>query len=158
MSSLSQYLIKIVCVAAISSVLYHLFSPQSIFHKLVMMISGLYMAFTIISPILNVKFNLNMFSLDDFYQMADVYCENGDQMAISQNNEIIKIMTESYVLEKARSLNADLTVDVSVDNNGNRVFQSITLKGNISPYAKELLSETMECDLGISREDQIWIN
>ena len=69
----------------------------------------------------------------------------------------IKQRTESYILEKARSLGTEVTVEVTLSTEEMPVPIGVTLTGSISPYAKEQLAQMMEQELGINRKEQIWI-
>jgi hypothetical protein len=65
--------------------------------------------------------------------------------------------TQAYILDKARSLDAELTVEVFLGDGTIPVPIGVRLEGNISPYARKLLSQMLQDDLGIPAEEQIWI-
>ena len=59
-------------------------------------------------------------------------------------------------MDKAESLGAELTVEVTLSDDELMVPCAVKLSGAISPYAKKVLSDTIAKDLGIQVEEQIW--
>ena len=78
-------------------------------------------------------------------------------MAKDAAGEIIKARTQAYILDKARSLDVALTVEVFLDDATIPAPCGVRIEGAISPYAKKVLSQMMKDDLGIPPEEQIWI-
>lgn len=158
MKYVSEYLIKIISAAMLLSIISHIFREKGTVHALIKMLSGVYLAIVIISPITKLSINEDFLSLDTFYQSAFQYCNDGEQLADNQNRQFIKSKAESYIMDKAVSMNTDLSVEVVLAKEGNNPYESIVLKGDTSPYVKEQLSKTIVNDLGISVEAQRWIN
>lgn len=69
----------------------------------------------------------------------------------------IKEQTEAYILAKAESLGAQLEVSVTLSDNQFAEPVGVRIAGAISPYAKQVLIQTITDDLGIDREAQQWI-
>ena len=59
-------------------------------------------------------------------------------------------------MDKARALQVSLTVDVILDDSGIPAPCGVRISGQVSPYAKGVLSDFMEKELGISRKEQLW--
>ena len=78
----------------------------------------------------------------------------GENLARDSMAEIIKSETEAYILDTARSLQAEVTVEVSV--NEENVPDSVTVSGAVSPYVRRQLQRIIESDLGIAKENQKW--
>ena len=95
--------------------------------------------------------------LEDVYKEADWITANAQAEVQQQICNVIKEQTEAYILEKASALNADITVSVKLAlDTQYPTPESVHIKGNISPYARRLLSQTIQDDLGIASEDQVW--
>jgi hypothetical protein len=124
--------------------------------KLVKLICSLFLAATVLSPLVNVRLG----ELEDtrFLNMEDsTYVTEGKQMAKDAMTDIIKSRLETYISHEAESVSANLTVEVTLSGDDSYLPQKVALKGAVSPYQKKVLSEYMENTLGISRENQIWI-
>ena len=79
----------------------------------------------------------------------------GEDLASDAVRSYIKSHAESYILDKAEEYGASLSADVILGEDDLPV--SVCLAGRISPYGKLRLQELLETQLGIGREDQIWI-
>ena len=71
--------------------------------------------------------------------------------------EGIKKEVQAYILAKAESLGAQLEVSVVLSDNQFAEPVGVRIAGAISPYAKQVLIQTITDDLGIDREAQQWI-
>lgn len=156
MKDVSNYLISVVCAAMLLSIINHIFRKKGAVHGLIKMLSGVYLATVIVSPITKIKINQDYLSLDAYYQSAYLYCDDGKMLSNSKNKQLIKSNTESYIMDKAVSMNADLCVEVVMSEGDENLYESIILKGDTSPYVKEMLSKVITNDLGISVEAQQW--
>ena len=114
------------------------------------------MALTVVSPWTSVKFN----DLTDYFEnlsaMADVSVSDGENMAREELETIIKSRAQAYILDKADSFGADLTVEVILSSSEIPIPCGVRIAGEISPYGKNRLSQMITEDLAIALEDQIW--
>ena len=83
---------------------------------------------------------------------------SGQQMAREQETQIISRQTQSYILDKAQALGAMIEAEVGLSDERPFVPVSVTIKGNLSPYARQVLENIIQNDLGIRKEDQLWIS
>ncbi len=108
--------------------------------------------------ILNVVKQVDLSKLLDSFQInqtdAKCYTYEGERYASITMQEIIKRNCEAYVMEKANGM--EITVEVVIADGDLPVPERSYISGQISPYEKALLSEILEKDLGINREDQMW--
>ena len=74
-------------------------------------------------------------------------------MAESAMDAIIISQSESYILDKAAAMGADLEVEVLLDEH---VPKSVRLRGAISPGAKASLNAWIQENFSISPEDLQW--
>lgn len=119
-------------------------------------ICGVFLTLTILSPIASFEFSsvtdyLNMYALD-----ADAAVEAGTSLTSSSLYSSIKAQTETYILDKAASMNAELSVEVTLSDDEMPIPCAVCLEGSISPYAKSKLMKLIADDLGIPKEQQTW--
>ena len=66
---------------------------------------------------------------------------------------IIKQKTETYILDKANALGAEITVQVVLED---YIPAGVTIMGDVSPFVKSNLSASITQELNIPPEEQIW--
>lgn len=157
MDGLKSYLLSVVCAAMICAVVYILAEKKSAHCALIRMISGLYMALTLISPIVNIKLTDYADYFSGFRADAQTAVTSGETAALNELRSIIKSQAEAYILDKAVSLDTVLNVEVKLNNENPPIPCSVILTGSVSPYSKDVLSRFISNDLGIAKEDQIWM-
>lgn len=153
MEALRQYILSVVTAAMLCGIVTGLF-PSGTGKQVVRLICGLFLAYTVLAPISRGELpNLTDFSLGIPEEAAQAVAV-GENLARDSMAEIIKSETEAYILDKARSLQAEVTVEVSV--NEENVPNSVTVSGAVSPYVRRQLQRILESDLGIAKENQKW--
>ena len=83
--------------------------------------------------------------------------QEGENDALQEQRTFIKKETEAYILDKAVSLGADISVSVTVSDSAPLTPIKITIKGAVSPYVNKVLKSYLEEQFGIPEEAQIWI-
>ena len=157
MEQVNAYVISVVASAMIVGIITGLLHKKDTSAVLIKMICGLFLAFTVIRPVVsldvgNIRSYIAAFSEDG----ADAAAE-GENLAAQAYCSYIKSETEAYILDKADAFGAELQVEVTLDDGEVPVPAGVRIQGNVSPYAKACLREMMEEDLGIMEENQIWI-
>ena len=154
MEALRQYVISVVAAAMLCGIVVRLF-PNGSGKQVGKLICGLFLAYTVLSPISRVDFSkLPDFSLrcmDDAEDAAAM----GENLARDSMADIIKEETEAYILDKAADLHANLHVEVTVGEDN--LPAAVTISGEASPYARRQIQAMIANDLGISKENQKWI-
>ena len=154
MEALRQYVISVVAAAMLCGIVVRLF-PNGSGKQMGKLICGLFLAYTVLSPISRVDFSkLPDFSLrcmDDAEDAAAM----GENLARDSMADIIKEETEAYILDKAADLHANLRVEVAVGEDN--LPAAVTISGEASPYARRQIQAMIANDLGISKENQKWI-
>ena len=120
------------------------------------MLSGLVIVILMISPVTQISFKDLTWYLDDLAARADEYATAGKIAAENSINGIIKKQTEAYILDKAESLGLEIAVEVELNGDNNSVPCGVTIKGEASPFAKEIMSAYIEKNLGIPKGQQRW--
>lgn len=116
------------------------------------------MAVTVISPLISIQLPNIQSYMDAFAADAAYAVQVGQQMAATDTKDIIKSRVEAYILDKAAAFGADLTVEVALSEEQFPVPCAVEISGAISPYGKLRLTQLLEDELGIGKEDQIWKN
>jgi len=121
------------------------------------MLTGLFLAFTVITPLVNLQFPATEAWIDDLRSDAQAVITAGQMHTNTALRQVIKQRTEAYILDKANSLAAQIAVEVTLSDDTIPIPIAVRLSGNISPYAKQQLRTVLEQELGIAKEAQLWI-
>ena len=156
MAWFSNYIIAVVAAAIICSTVRVLVGNKSAPAAIVKLITGLLLTVTMITPLTNIKFSDISNYIDDFSLESDAVVDVGSSYAAEKTAAIIKARTEAYILDKAQVLGANVVTHVILSNDPPYKPCSVTMTGNVSPYAKQRLMAFITQDLGISEVDQIW--
>lgn len=157
MEALREYFLSVTAAAVICGILTSLLGTKGTAGSMVKLICGLFLAFTVIRPIADIQiedFALFTAEISDDAQAAVSMGEDFNRDSLA---EIIKDETEAYILDKARILGAELQVDVTLSRDSQPVPVEVLISGDISPYGKTQLQEIIAEDLGIAKENQLWI-
>ena len=156
-TEIGKYLLSIVGAALLCGIATNLLGDKGALGAAVKLLAGIYMTLTVIAP-------WGQFSLDEVTDLKEQITADGEQITLSGQNaardamaESIIASTRTYILDKAESLGAELTVEVMLDDSQIPVPNGVRIRGNISPYNREKLSSIIETDLGIPTEAQIWM-
>ncbi len=155
MEALRQYVISVTAAAIVVAIFTALFDKNSGTGKMVRLIGNLMLTLVVVGPLVHMNFdNSSMLSAFSSQEIAAAVGQ-GEKLAKDETASIIKSRTEAYILDKATSLAAVISAEVTIGENG--YPSSVVIKGNLSPAAKMRLQNMLETDLGISKENQVWI-
>ena len=115
------------------------------------------MTFTLLRPLIGIKIP-ELPDLNDYISQAENAVEEGKRISLSAQKTIISQECETYILYKAKELQVSLVVDVTVEERGGEpipVFAEMT--GAVLPEIQQQLSTVIATDLGIPKENQLWI-
>ena len=156
MDNIKQYLLTVIGAAIVCSIIINLVNINTLPGALIRVLSGIFIVICALTPI--VEFDIQ--SLDEYWNELSIdsveVFQAGEITADSSFRQSIKQQTESYILDKAAAMNTELTVEVTLSNDDLPVPCGVSLTGRVSPYVKHRLSELLESDLGISKENQVW--
>ncbi len=157
MEGLRQYVISITCAALICGIVLSLLSKSSCLAG-AKMLCGLFLALTVLKPIINADLDLLLsdLRLQDVTQGQSL-ASTGEEIAQDTLLQIITDETEAYILDKANELGAEIQVKVFLKNESPPVPDSAIIRGPVSPYVKQTLMDMLESDLGIAKEKQRWV-
>lgn len=156
MDGIREYLIGVIAAAVLCGIVKSLLGNNGTVGVAVRLLSGLLMLLAVIRPWVSV-------SLDGILDWADSITADGagivadgNAMADEAYRASIKQQAEAYIVDESRALGCELTVEVSLSDDPAAVPERIWLTGEISPYARQTLTNLITERLGIAREDQIW--
>ena len=151
---MKAYFLSVICTAILCGIVSTLLDRKNTSGKLVKLISGLILTFSVLSPVAEIKLDDLSFFLEDLTDEGEAVASMGQTQYFDAMAAIIKQETEAYILDKARDLNVDLSVQIILD--AECVPRSVSLTGQISDQARSELEKIIARDLGISKEDQQW--
>lgn len=156
MDQIGQYVIRLTAAALICGAVMSIADKKGTIGVAVKLLAGMFLTLTMISPW--VQFHLNDLEslLDDVQLSADRLTGSAQSATRDEMAKRITDSTAAYILEKAQSLGAEITVEIILDESDIPVPCLVRLSGSVSPYGKQKLSSIIENDLGIPPEEQIW--
>lgn len=153
MNGLVSYFMTVTAAAVLAAVLLTL-AGKGPMSGLVRLLAGVFMALTVVSPLLKLEMPdveswLSGFSVDGEYAAA-----LGEEMAAEAERTIIKDRVETYIMDKAAGFGAALYAEAELDEKGIPI--GVTLTGQVEPETKAQLRQIIASDLGIGEEAQRW--
>lgn len=155
MNTLAQYTLAVTAAAVLTALITAL-AGQGTMAALAKLLGGLFMALTILSPLVRLQ-------LPDWQEWSAAFAMDGEAAAAAgqamANEAAAAIITEeveAYIRDKADACGVSVDVAVRLDTEGIPV--GVTLTGKLSSDAKEDLTRIISDDLGIGEEDQEWIS
>lgn len=123
---------------------------------LIRMISGLILTIVAIRPAMDLNDEWMTGFFTGFEDIANKYAAVGSDMADEARREIIKSETEAYILDIASSYGLHVQVRVELAEGDVPIPETVYLTGTVAPVAKAQLQNTIETDLNIPKERQLW--
>lgn len=156
MDGIREYLISVTAAALLCGILKSLMGEKGNSAALVRLICGIFLALTVIRPL--KELNLQDFSLlpTGLLEEARLTSGEGEEYTRQAKEDLIIQQCEAYILDKAQTLEASIQVEIQISQEGEPIPAGSIITGNLSPYARNQLSKTLEEDLGIPQEDQKW--
>lgn len=155
MEFLRQYVISVTVAAIVVAIFTALFDKGSGTGKMVRLVGGLVLTLVVIGPLVRIDFDRQVFLPSAINSEVSAAVSRGENLAREEVTSIIKTRAEAYILDKATSMSAVISADVTVGVDG--MPSSAVIKGAVSPAAKMRLQNILETDLGISKENQVWV-
>lgn len=157
MEDLKQYILSVM-VSAVVCAIVRCIGVKSSHQRVLTLLSGLYLSISILSPLssLNPERWLQSASTDIFADAASAAAV-GEDIQRESLSAIIKEKTAAYILDKAAQWNLAPDVTVYLSEDTIPVPISVEIRGSVSPYGKQQLTKLLEEELGIAKENQLWI-
>lgn len=146
-------MLSLISISLISGTLLRLTQDGAV-KAVLKLLCGIFLAVTMIRPLVGLDWERELSALLPD-SPASLVAE-GERMARSSMEEIIKARSEAYILDKATSLHCPLRVEVILSRDGALIPVAAVLAGTVSPYAKGQLELILQKELGIPKESLQW--
>ncbi len=156
MEFIGQYLLKLTAAALICGMITAFFGKKGTFGAVIQLLAGMFLTLSILSPWVQLRLDELSGWTAGMSAGAEALGQTGQNTAREAMVKRITEKTAAYILDKASALDADLAVEVLLDDSAIPVPCGVRIQGNVSPYAKKVLSNLLETELGIAPEEQIW--
>lgn len=156
MESVREYLLGVTASSLFCGILTTILGKKGMCGNTVKFLCGIVMILAFISPLLNLQLSSLKGAFHDLSLESESVTAFGQETALKEYADIIKDRMAAYILDKAESLGAELTVEVTLSDELPLVPCRVKISGAISPYAKKVLSDSIAKDLGIDAEEQVW--
>lgn len=155
MDSIGSYLLGVTAAALLCALVGKL-GLTGLTGAMLKLVCGLFMALAVVAPWRSFRFDYSLDWITDVQSQGEVLASQGENTAREAMAAGISGQVRTYILDKAELLGLELEVEVSLSEE--LVPESVTLRGQTSPYAKRVLEDYIRDSLGISKEAQIWIS
>ena len=156
MDQIRAYIFSVGAAGLLCAVTGCFVGKESAAAKALKLVTGLFLLLAILRPIGN-------FAIDDLQELWEDYSANA-QSAVSQGEKQSKLALQNsikeriatYILDKGATYGANLSVQVLLDDTFPPNIASVSIHGDISPYAKQALHRVLTQDLGLENEEILW--
>lgn len=155
MTALRSYILSVVTAAILCSLVLSIAGKKSSAAPILKLLSGLLLSLTIIRPVAQVKVEDFLAFAEEIQLEAENAAAAGSTYYRDSVNEVILEQTQTYILEKAQTLDASIAVEVFLDETS--IPHAVTVRGTLSQKVKEQLEAIIASDIGIPKERQTWI-
>ena len=149
-----EYVLSVVSVSLLSSIVLAIAPKKGASAQILKMLTGLAIVITLVHPLVRISF----VNTRDYFQVSktetDIAVQAGKEMAEKTTAEIIKETLESYILDRAKTMDAQVQVNITLSESFTP--ESVQITGQLSPYARSALQQYIANDIGIAKEQQYW--
>ena len=148
-----EYILSVIGCVLFCGILSNLISELR-FQKLIRLISGTLLSLVILGQLPSIDIGDSLrFKIEKF--SPEEYVNLGEQIAQKEQEQCIKEACESYISNKANEMGRSVTSDVYLD--GQMRPYRAQLYGYVDTELQSDLTSILEKDLGITKENQLWI-
>ena len=156
MQALGNYLLRIVAAALLLGAAGQLVRGKR-GKQMLRLCGGLCMALVVLAPLPGLASLAGSNSLSDALLESQPAAENLAQVR-EELGKLISQQTEAYILDKARSLGASVTVEVSLEALGDYYLRpsAVTIRGAVTPAQQQALAQWLQEDLALTGGQVTW--
>ena len=156
MPVIREYLLSMTAAAIICVVSQHIIDNKSAAGKIIKTICGLFVALTVISPILEINFSDLDMDIQDIQNESQAIIADEVENSQSTLESIITEQTKAYILDEAKKIDLNVEIQLVLSDTNPPVPVEISISGEASPYKKKQLNNIISENLGINGEKIIW--
>ena len=149
-----EYIAQAVAAALLCGIIVSM-TKHSSGGSIVRMLCGVFMTIVLIQPLAGTNVSFLESILPDITGDAEAIASEGAAAAGDIRREYIKQRVQAYILSRAKTMEADIQANVSLDEDCIPV--SVSIAGRISPLSRSRLTQIIASELGIPKERQEWI-
>ncbi len=158
MEGIRAYLLSVTAAALLCVLIRSLTEHAGSGAGLIRLLSGVFLCFTVISPVAQIRLDTWLELPESFYEQGIAAAAEGEDYSRDALRQHIKQRTEAYIQDIANTLGAEVKVEVTVSMDDPPVPGSVQLSGQVSVNAKQQLTRRIEEELSISKENQLWMD
>lgn len=148
------YFLSVICGSVVCGILTGLLEKKGTSGKILRLICGVFLTFTVIRPIADVRLDTFPVIYADWMTFGDSASAMGADYTAEAMSAIIKQEVQAYILDKAMALEGEIDAEVLLDESF--IPCAVVLQGSISAKGKLALEQIIAEDLGIPKEEQRW--
>ena len=154
--AIRTYLLSVITAAFFCSMVLAII-PKGGVRRAASFASALVMALVTLAPVVKLNYedlarSIAAFRIEAQEAQTGVEVKNAELV-----ESIIRHDCETYILDKAEGLGASVTANVLTRNTGSGAYPyEVTLRGEIPPEKRQVLSQIITNDLAIPPERQVW--
>lgn len=154
MGSLGQSVLRLVIAAMVCGIVLSMVRNGAS-EGLLRFLCGTFLTITLFAPLNNGCFLPQLTFFEDALADAEAKAEAGSEMAEEEIRHRISEALEAYILDKAGQWEAELNVAITFGEDSIPV--GAELSGKIPESVQKDISRILTEDLGIPKENQLWI-
>lgn len=158
MDALRQYIGEIIFWCILFGVLLSC-AQNTAAYKPIRLLGGMLLAVLLLEPLTKVNAESLLPSWKIQEESASDYCASAEIAAQEYMEEYIKELAQTYILDKASSNHIEgFDIEFILTDGNPPIPYCAKISGSLSPYAKFTIGKMLTEDLGITKENQIWID
>lgn len=153
MADLQQYILRLLAGSILCAMILALVQGKQ-YEALIRTLCGLFLTLLLLDPLCHFSWDPDWGILEDAFNRGKAHSAYGTAMAQQDQIQRISQALEAYILDKAAREGTSLTVNVIV---GEDLFpERAELNGDWDHHTRQYLTEMIERELGIAKENQLW--
>lgn len=157
MSWFGRYIYNIIIAALMVSILLAITPTKSISASLIRIMVGIFLIMIVIAPATRLQIDDMLNNLSEIDTSSAAIIAEAERYSSARQGQVIKQSVESYILNIASGLGAEISVEIQLSDDFPCTPDSVRLTGPVSPLVKQRLSVVISQDLGIPEESQTWV-
>ena len=153
---IGKYILSVIAASLLISICKLMLPKNSVIGAVSKLICGTILVIAIFIPFKNIE----LYDVSSFYygieDYASVAVQEGSEITRVKLCEVIKERVTSYIFDKAAAQGVNLEVEVLLSDDKIPELTQIRMKGDISPYSKHQLIQSICNDLNIAEDNIQW--